>query len=139
MKKVICLFSVILVVSCSAPKATTGTKPLFEVLTTSEYGGGNFQFYETLTTEQEIQMLLNDKKLKGKVQPSDVQTANFVLLNMGEKNTGGYSITVESAQEFPDKIVVKVKETKPDGMATMAITNPYAIVKINSKKPIVFE
>jgi len=38
---------------------------------------------------------------------------------------------------LPDKIVVTVKETKPEGeMVTQALTYPYAVLKINSKKPI---
>jgi hypothetical protein len=44
-------------------------------------------------------MLQNDKKLKNKISAIDVQRSNFVILNMGEKSTGGYSVAVESVQE----------------------------------------
>jgi hypothetical protein len=39
-------------------------------------------------------MLQNDKKLRSKIL--DVQKSNFVILNKGEKSTGGYAITIES-------------------------------------------
>ncbi|RYG27804.1 MAG: protease complex subunit PrcB family protein [Chitinophagaceae bacterium] len=138
MKKVACILAVITLASCSSTK-TDVKKPLFEVLLSEEYGGANFQFYEVLDSKKEINMLLSDKRLKRKVTAADIEKSNFVLLNMGEKNTGGYKITVTSAEELPDKIVLKVKESQPEGMATMAITQPFAIVRVNSKKPIVFE
>ncbi len=124
--------------SCGSTKTPTGKKPLYEVLTKQENGGGNIQFYEIISDEKEIGMLLGDEHLHGKVKPADIQTANFVILNLGEKNTGGYGIGVGKVEEFPDKIVVTVKETKPEpgGIVTQVITYPYAVVKINSKKPI---
>jgi len=127
-----------ILISCSSTKPATGKKPLYEVLTKQENGGGNIQFYEIISDEKEIGMLLGDEYLTGKIKASDIQTANFVILNLGEKNTGGYSVGVEKVEEFPDKIVVTVKETKPEpgGMVTQAFTYPYAVIKINSKKPI---
>ena len=72
------------------------------------------------------------------MQPDDINTSNFILLNMGEKTTGGYSIEVVKVEELSDKIIVTVKENAPKtgDNVTDAITNPYAVVKINSKKPI---
>jgi hypothetical protein len=43
-------------------------------------------------------MLQNDK-LKNKIT-YDVQRSNFVILNMGEKKYGGYSVAVESVQNW---------------------------------------
>ncbi|CAM3307879.1 PrcB C-terminal domain-containing protein [Flavobacterium longum] len=130
------IFSVLILASCGAGKSTSAKKPLYEVLTQQENGGGNIQFYEIISDESEIGMLLGDEYLQGKVKASDIKTANFVILNLGEKRSGGYRVGVEKVEEFPDKIVVTVKEIKPDGLVTLALTYPYAVVKINSKKPI---
>jgi len=83
-------------------------------------------------------MLQNDEHLKRKIKEDDVKNSNFVILNMGEKRSGGYSITVENVEETADKVILTVKENEPEpgAMVTQAITYPYAIVKINSKKEI---
>lgn len=137
MRKVICLLSIIVVASCS-PTKKKDTNSLYQVLVSSEYGGGNFQFYEIFSEANEFKMLLGDDELKKLVQPNDINTSNFILLNMGEKTTGGYSIEVVNVEELSDKIIVTVKENTPKSgeNVTDAITNPYTVVKINSKKPI---
>ncbi len=140
MKKTIFLFVVALVLfSCGTTKRNNTVKPLYEVLVQQHDGGGNINFYEILTEPNEIKMLLNDDKLKHKVSTNDVQQSNFVILNMGEKPTGGYSITVESVVETEKNIVIKVKETNPEpgAMLIQSITYPYCVVKINSKKEII--
>lgn len=135
--KILLAFAAIIVASCSTSKTAIGTKPLYEVLTTQENGGGNIQFYEIISEEKEIGMLLGDEYLQGKVKASDIGAANFVILNLGEKRTGGYRIGVDKVEELPDKIVITVKEIKPEGdFVTQALTYPYTVVKINSKKPI---
>lgn len=141
MKKVLVIITAVIVASCATRKKDTGARPLFEVLATEEYGGGSIRFFEILDQENEMSMLLRDENLKGKVSPADLKTSTYVLLNMGEKTSGGYSIMVESARELEDRIVLKVKEKGPEpgAMATMALTNPYAIVRVNSKKKIDFE
>ena len=140
MKKSILLVSVavLFLFSCKSTTNTNGKKVLYEVLLQQNDGGGNINFYEILTEAKEIKMLQNDKKLKGKISTDDLQQSNFVILNMGQKPTGGYAITVESVTETDENIVIKVKEINPDSgaMLTQSITYPYTVVKINSKKPI---
>ncbi|WP_339919504.1 protease complex subunit PrcB family protein [uncultured Flavobacterium sp.] len=142
MKKISFLFIVFLLVSCGA-KATKVTvkRPLFEVLTQQSDGGGNIHFYEILTEPNEIKMLQNDKQLKNKITAIDVQRSNFVILNMGEKSTGGYSIAVESVQETEKNIIINVKESSPelDAMVTQGVTYPFCVLKINSKKEIIIK
>lgn len=123
--------------SCSSSKKTTESQ-LYKVLVTSEYGGGSFRFYEIITEQKEFNMLLGDEEIKEFVKPGDIKTANFILVNLGEKSHGGYGVEVESVVEEADKIVVSIKEIEPKkgSNVTMALTNPYAVIKINSKKPI---
>lgn len=139
MKKLAILTVIFAFAACGPTINPNAKKPLFEVLTVQTTGGGNIQFYEILTEEREIKMLQSDENLKHKVKAGDTKTANFAILNMGEKNAGGYSITIDKVEETPDTIVIYIKENEPQGMATSVITNPYTIIKINSKKPIVFK
>ncbi|SEA31179.1 PrcB C-terminal [Flavobacterium gillisiae] len=142
MKKISFLFIVFLLVSCGAKATKVGVKrPLFEVLTQQSDGGGNIHFYEILTEPNEIKMLQNDKQLKNKITSIDVQRSNFVILNMGEKSTGGYSVAVESVQETEKNIIINVKESspEPDAMVTQGVTYPFCVVKINSKKEIIIK
>lgn len=132
------LIIVIILVSCKSKQGDA--KPLFEIIYQSEYGGAPFRFYELVTEQKEFKMFLNDKNLKSKIKPTDILYANFLLLNMGEKSTGGYSFSVSNIEEKADKIVIKVVENSPKSgeNVTFAMTNPMCIIRINSKKAIEF-
>lgn len=143
MKKILLLSVLALVLfSCGANKnAAANLKPMYEVLLQQNDGGGNINFYEILSEPNEIKMLLHDEKLKGKINTADVQQSNFVILNMGQKPTSGYSVTVDSVIETNENIVIKVREISPDpnAMVMQVITYPYTVVKINSKKEILIK
>ncbi len=130
----------LLLVSCGTSAAINSEREaLYEVLAQQTDGGANILFFEILTKPNEIRMLQNDKKLKNKISPADVQKSNFVILNMGEKNTGGYSIAIESAVETEKNIIITVKESSPEAesMVSQGFTYPFCVVKINSKKEII--
>ena len=72
----------------------------------------------------------------------DFSKETVIAVFMGEKTTGGYGVIVEDVKEEKGKLVVAIKETKPGSknMVTMAITQPFCIVKINSSnKELVFK
>ena len=140
MKKVISVLAVFVLISCGAKK-TSDSKALYEVLTTQSDGGGNIKFYEILTEPNEIKMLVNDPLLADKMKQDDISNSNYVILNRGEKNTGGYSIVVEKVEETDKNIIITVKENSPapDAMTMQVITYPYTVVKIHSKKEIVIK
>ncbi|MDL2144253.1 MULTISPECIES: protease complex subunit PrcB family protein [Flavobacterium] len=140
MKKVISVLVILVLVSCGVKKSSDGTsKILYEVLTEQSDGGGNIKFFEILTEPNEIKMLENDPHLKAKMKQDDISNSNYVILNMGEKNTGGYSIGVEKVEETDKNIIITVKENNPaaDAMVTQAITYPYTVIKVHSKKEII--
>ncbi|WP_366183809.1 protease complex subunit PrcB family protein [Flavobacterium ovatum] len=139
MKKVgFLLFSLMLVSCGSKVVKTTKTPPLYEVLTQQSTGGANIHFYEILSEPNEIKMLQNDPFLRNKISNTDIQKSNFLILNMGEQATGGYSIGVERVEQTKDSIIVKIEELSPKltDMVTQGITYPYCVIKINSKKSI---
>jgi len=138
MKKVISFVVVFILISCGAKK-TTDSKGLYEVLTQQSDGGGNIKFFEILTEPNEIAMLQSDPLLKDKMKQGDINNSNYVILNMGQKNTGGYSIDVEKVEETDSNIIITVKENNPapDAMLIQVITYPYTVIKVNSKKEII--
>ena len=142
MKKICLLFLALILVSCGASSTkSSGTKYLFEVLTQQSSGGASIRFFEILTEEKEIGMLQNDEHLRKKINANDIQTSNFIILNMGEKTTGGFKIGVESAVETDKNIIVTVKETipEPSSISSQVYTYPYSVIKINSKKEIIIK
>jgi hypothetical protein len=142
MKKVISVLIVFVLISCGAKKtADSGSKVLYEVLTEQSDGGGNIKFFEILTEPNEIKMLESDPLLKDKMKDDDISNSNYVILNMGEKNTGGYSIKVEKVEETDKNIIITVKEVNPaaDAMTMQVIAYPYTVVKVHSKKEIIIK
>lgn len=142
MKKISLLLLVLILFSCGATSTkTTVKRPLFEVLTQQPNGGASIRFFEILTESNEIKMLENDEKLKNKIKPDDIQTSNFVILNMGEQPTSGFEIGVENTIETDKNIIITVKEKSPEpnSIVNKVITNPYCVVRINSKKEIIIK
>lgn len=141
MKKIAFLLP-LLIIGCSTTTKTAvienKAKGLYEILSQQSQDGASIKFFEILTEEDEIGMLRGDETLNGKISADDMKNSTIVILNMGEKPTGGFSISVQDVQELPDRILMIIKENEPaaDSMVTMGITNPYTIVKINSKKKI---
>jgi hypothetical protein len=141
MKKVILLVILATIASCSTSVANFDEpNMLYEVLIQQENGGSSIRFFEILSESNEIAMLQNDKNLKNKISATDIQNSNFIILNMGEKSSGGYKIGIETVVETATNIIVTVKETIPEqgSMVTQALTNPFCVVKINSKKAILY-
>ena len=75
------------------------------------------------------------------MKQTDSSNSNYIILNMGEKNTGGYSIGVDKVEETDKNIIITVKENSPakDAMVMQVITYPYTVVKIHSKKEIIIK
>ena len=136
MKKIVIISVMFILFSCGSTKPPMLSKPLYDVLFGSDYGGASFQFYEIITEEKEFNMLLKDKMIKPYVNKEDITTCNFILVNIGEKQQEGFTIEVNNIEELPDKMVVSIKEIAPKSTAIANTTNPCYVIKIKSKKPI---
>jgi hypothetical protein len=141
MRNLSLLIVLLLFIGCGSIKNTDESLPLYEILIQKNNGGAKFQFYEIISQEDEFVMIKNDPELKKKIKPNAIVSSNFLLLSMGEKASGGYAITVEKVVETDKNIIVTIKETapKPNETVTTAITNPYCVVRINSKKEIIIQ
>lgn len=136
MKKIVIVSLVFMLFSCGSTKPPMLSKPLYDLLFGSDYGGASFQFYEIITEEKEFNMLLKDKMIKPYVNKEDITTCNFILVNIGEKQQEGFTIEVNTIEELPDKMVVSIKEIAPKSTSIANTTNPCYVIKIKSKKPI---
>lgn len=137
-KRIVTICLMMLCISCTTKKQVE-SMPLYEILKQSEQGGADFQFYEIISEKKEFKMILNDPELRKKVKQDDILTANFILLNMGQKSSGGYYFSVENIEETPENIIFTIQENAAKGMVTSVMTNPMCILKINSKKNIIIK
>lgn len=117
----------------------------FEMLIASSIGG--YLTPQIKVIKEQESLLDTYSQLNKYRKPAfSIPTINFeketiVAVFMGQKNTGGYSVSIVDIVDKGEKIVVKVKETKPNEneMVTMAITQPFCIVKVdNAAKEMVF-
>jgi len=141
MRKVL-VFATLLVLSACSSTKSAGDKSLYEVLTMQSNGGASIRFNEILSEEKEIKMLQYDENLRKKIKPEDLTKSNFVIVNLGEKNTDGFLIEVKKVEELPDKILITVAEVAPkqsEAPEADIYYFPYTIIKVNSKKPIVIK
>jgi hypothetical protein len=70
----------------------------------------------------------------------DFSTKRAVLLDMGQRNTGGYSIATSEIQEFSDYVTVSITITKPGShcAVSQAFTSPFQFIEVQSTKEILF-
>ncbi|MEL1243005.1 protease complex subunit PrcB family protein [Flavobacterium sp. DGU11] len=110
----------------------------FEILKQEAYGGRDKESAAVITSQSQFIALYNELGWSD-VPPVDFEKQNVVALFMGQKSTGGYSISVKSININDDTATIKVLETVPSGMATMAITNPYCIALIPKTEKVIVE
>ena len=141
MKKSVLIIVFLFLISCSSSKKSVFQKSLFEVLTEQADGGASIRFFEILTEPAEIKMLQKDPLLKNKIKAEDIQNSNFIILNSGEIINGGTKLEIESVVETDDKVLVSIKEIAIElgKNRDRIFTNPYCVVKINSKKEIIIK
>lgn len=131
--------------SCNCKKGAVAEnsiskQPLFEVLNESQYQGKETESFEIIKDDAALKTLyqsINNEELP-KV---DFSKQQIVVVFLGQRNSGGYTIKIKNVIEKDNKLYVEVEKVgpQPNENVTMAITNPYSIAKINSTKEIVFK
>lgn len=75
-------------------------------------------------------------------KPVDFNNSQVLVSSVGEKPTGGYSVSAAKMEEYPDNIVITVIQTVPGPscITTQGKTYPFEFVVVPSLKPIeIFE
>lgn len=140
MKKLVTL-SLILVtlIGCSAQKGKDGNDG-FTIIKKETYGGKETKANVTITSQEQLYRLYSELGIQEDAPTIDFSKKNVVALFLGQKNTGGFTITVGSIEVKNDTATVRVLETTPNGgMATMALSAPYCIASIPKTAKVVFK
>ncbi|MBA6155280.1 protease complex subunit PrcB family protein [Tenacibaculum sp. S7007] len=106
-------------------------------------GSGNIEKQNKIVdSDNEWQSMLSKLNVSQNSIPTiDFSKSTILLLIDSVKNTGGYSVGVDSikVEKNKMKVVVKYSGPKPTDMVTMAIEQPFHVIKINkTNKEIVF-
>jgi len=111
----------------------------FEVLKQEVYGGREKESTEVVKSQAQLDKLY--KELGGADAPKiDFEHNNVVAIFMGQKNTGGFSISVRKISIDDNVATVTVRRTTPEGgIATMALSAPYCIAIIPKTDRVVVE
>ncbi len=156
--KTITLFLSLLILSCNAQKETTKSNnqqtvkkensnnqsTQIELLTKGSHGGYETEKYLVIKNQKELQTIytkINMMRRPGIPVPKiDFENEMVIALFMGQKNYGGHSISIKNIKENNNKTEIIVEETKPKGMATTVICQPFYFYKINRiDKEVIFK
>lgn len=128
--------------SCNSTKNTSNKNnmDLCTPLYSSNYNGKDIASNLVIQNQSNLNILYASLSIE-EIPKIDFTKSQVVALFLGQKNNGGYTISIDRVEETSDKIIIykKIEIPKPGEMVTMAITKPYIIVKIKSKKNIVIE
>lgn len=141
MKNIFVIPVVLAFFACNSTKKSTEnrsmTSNLYTVLYSSEYQGRDEASHLIIDNQEELTALYQSVG-NTEVPKVDFAKNQVVALFLGTRNTGVYSISIDRVEEQANQILVYKKvETPSGGMVTTAITNPFVIVEIHSKKDIV--
>lgn len=142
MNKII-LSVVIFTLSCASNTKIDNAN--FEVIYNSNYLGKGEKGFELIQNYKTYSELIKRLELE-EVEDEDFFDIDFsnqsiLVVYLGERNTGGYSIDVSNIYWNKNNLIVQTSETKPQKgeMVTMAITNPYCIVKIPKTSTVILK
>lgn len=134
-------FILLFLIGCSTPIPVV-LKTSFHTLYKSDNGGAERSGYLHITNNEDFIKLIEGLKIDASEFNSlatiDFKENDVVVLNQGQKSTGGFSIDVASISWDNDILFIKKAEKAPvkGAMVTMALTNPYCITIIPKSKEI---
>ena len=131
MKKIVALsFILITIISCNSKKAASGEAD-FTILKENGYGGRETESHELVNDTKELIALCKELNIK-EIPAVNFAQSSVVAVFMGQKRSGGYSITIEKVTVEDNTALVLVKNTVPEPGAavTMALTAPYCVALI---------
>jgi hypothetical protein len=139
MKK-IALLSGIFLFACNATSKLDSND--FSVILQGEYGGKDEKTHELITNNNDfinaIESFSITEEELSKLISIDFSQQNAIIVHAGQKNNGGYSITIDKIEMNGKELLVYVKESGPKKgeNVTMALTNPYCLATIPKTKKV---
>ena len=142
MKKLTLFLAVVLAIGCKAQIETKGSKSEsqqsgeqkksnveYRILAKHEHSKADKKTFEVIRSQKQFDEYASMLELEA-MPKVDFENKLVVILFLGQKNTGGYGIDVGHITKDGYHLHIVTKETRPSGMATMAITSPYCIVEV---------
>lgn len=129
--------------ACNSQKEMKLGTQGFRILYQSEYGGAEKQGYDVIDSSDALMTYFTklqiDPEVYSHFEQIDFSENSVLALYLGQKNSGGYAISVDKVQNEAGKTIIqrKITEPKQGEMATMALTNPYCLVVV--KKNTIYE
>jgi len=139
MKKLAALSLVLVtLIGCSAQKSKGGDNA-YTILKQDAYGGREVACNETITSQAQLSKMYSELNLED-VPAIDFKKNNVVALFLGQKSTGGYSISIDSLIIKNNTTVIIVLKSPPSGdIVSMALTAPYCIASIPKTDKVLFQ
>lgn len=111
----------------------------FELIFSSEYGGNDTFSHLVINTSTDLKKELERLNISNEL--SDLNNFDFdknaiLFLHLGQKNTGGYAISIDKIEWINDEIVIYSNWIAPEKgeNVTMALTNPFSVYRIPKAK-----
>jgi|GEM_PF-968290 len=106
------------------------------------HGGGESVDGAVIRDQEAFHAAWKARRGRGLPPRVDFSKHMVLLVDMGRKNSGGYSVKITSVEMDRGKVVATVEHTSPgpDDMVTMALTSPWCMAEIDvAGKEVVFK
>ena len=135
-------FIVLLLISCTTTPKPVVLNTSFSTIYKNSNGGAENASYLHITNNEDYIKLIETLKID-ESEFNQLVTVNFkendvVVLNQGQKKSGGFSIDVAAINWENDTLLIKKLEIAPNkgDIVTMVLTSPYCITIIPKTKNI---
>ena len=138
-RAVFLLFATLLASGCASSRSETAEgAPLARQITQSAHCGLTAPGYVHLTSREEVQRLevLPGRNLSlESLKKIEFEREHIVLAAMGQKPTGGYSVTLDASEIRGGTLELRVRVTEPapGTIVTQALTTPCAIIAVTAE------
>jgi len=128
--------AIVVVAGCAVNRSATATgAPLARQVTESDHCGltaPGLVYIDSASDLDKLGRLPAGNLAMKKLRAIDLENEHLVLVGLGQKSTGGYGLTLASAEIADDVLELSLNVRKPasDAMVTQALTTPCAIIAI---------
>lgn len=129
--------AITVVTGCAVNRsATADGAPLARQVTESDHCGltaPGLVYISSASELDRLEQLPSGNLSMNQLRGLDLQKEHLVLVGLGQKPTGGYGLTLESAEIVDDVLELSLKAREPaaDAMVTQALTTPCAVIAIS--------
>lgn len=128
--------AIVLLAGCAVNRSATATgAPLARQVTESDHCGltaPGLVYIDSASELDKLERLPSGNLAMKKLRALDLEKEHLVLVGLGQKSTGGYGLTLASAEIVDDvlELTLDIRKPAPDAMVTQVLTTPCAIIAI---------